>query len=127
MNEERELPLLPLRGILVFPYMVIHLDVGRERSMAAIEEAMLGGALQSPTPMRSATPIATAAVADAPGGPFSFDRFFPDPATAGSPLHTPSHSPSNTPAIAPARDVAPPTVSDDLAQFSAWLKGLGNS
>lgn len=42
MNKERELPLLPLRGILVFPYMVIHLDVGRERSMAAIEEAMLG-------------------------------------------------------------------------------------
>ena len=42
MSKERELPLLPLRGILVFPYMVIHLDVGRERSMAAIEEAMLG-------------------------------------------------------------------------------------
>ncbi|MDR3543489.1 MAG: endopeptidase La [Desulfosporosinus sp.] len=42
MMKERELPLLPLRGILVFPYMVIHLDVGRERSMAAIEEAMLG-------------------------------------------------------------------------------------
>lgn len=41
MAKERELPLLPLRGILVFPYMVIHLDVGRERSMAAIEEAML--------------------------------------------------------------------------------------
>lgn len=41
MNKERVLPLLPLRGILVFPYMVIHLDVGRERSMAAIEEAML--------------------------------------------------------------------------------------
>ena len=40
--QERELPLLPLRGILVFPYMVIHLDVGRERSMAAIDEAMLG-------------------------------------------------------------------------------------
>lgn len=38
---EREMPTLPLRGILVFPYMVIHLDVGRERSMAAIEEAML--------------------------------------------------------------------------------------
>ena len=37
----REIPILPLRGILVFPYMVIHLDVGRERSMAAIEEAML--------------------------------------------------------------------------------------
>lgn len=42
MSRERELPLLPLRGILVFPYMVIHLDVGRERSMAAIDEAMLG-------------------------------------------------------------------------------------
>lgn len=41
MAKERELPLLPLRGILVFPYMVIHLDVGRERSMAAIEKAML--------------------------------------------------------------------------------------
>lgn len=38
---ERVMPTLPLRGILVFPYMVIHLDVGRERSMAAIEEAML--------------------------------------------------------------------------------------
>ena len=37
----REIPILPLRGILVFPYMVIHLDVGRERSIAAIEEAML--------------------------------------------------------------------------------------
>ncbi|KLU59550.1 Lon protease 1 [Peptococcaceae bacterium CEB3] len=41
MTTKRELPLLPLRGILVFPYMVIHLDVGRERSMAAIDEAML--------------------------------------------------------------------------------------
>ncbi|NPV90172.1 MAG: endopeptidase La [Firmicutes bacterium] len=37
----RELPLLPLRGILVFPYMVIHLDVGREKSINAIEEAMV--------------------------------------------------------------------------------------
>lgn len=33
--------MLPLRGILVFPYMVIHLDVGREKSVQAIEEAML--------------------------------------------------------------------------------------
>jgi ATP-dependent Lon protease len=38
---EEELPLLPLRGVLVFPYMVIHLDVGREKSIAAIEEAMI--------------------------------------------------------------------------------------
>ncbi|MDD2233838.1 MAG: endopeptidase La [Desulfitobacteriaceae bacterium] len=42
MRKELKLPLLPLRGILVFPYMISHLDVGRERSMAAIEEAMLG-------------------------------------------------------------------------------------
>ncbi|SHI98327.1 endopeptidase La [Desulfofundulus thermosubterraneus] len=37
----RILPLLPLRGILVFPYMVIHLDVGREKSVQAIEQAMM--------------------------------------------------------------------------------------
>ena len=42
MNFEiKSLPLLPLRGILVFPYMVIHLDVGREKSIQAIEEAMV--------------------------------------------------------------------------------------
>lgn len=34
------LPLLPLRDIVVFPYMVIPLFVGRERSVRAIEEAM---------------------------------------------------------------------------------------
>ncbi len=37
----RELPLLPLRGVLVFPYMVIHLDVGRDKSVHAIEHTML--------------------------------------------------------------------------------------
>ncbi|MDT3698507.1 MAG: endopeptidase La [Thermincola sp.] len=37
----RQLPLLPLRGILVFPFMIIHLDVGREKSVKAIEETML--------------------------------------------------------------------------------------
>ena len=36
-----KLPLLPLRGVLVFPYMVIHLDVGRERSVEAIDKAMV--------------------------------------------------------------------------------------
>ncbi len=42
MNSEiKALPLLPLRGILVFPYMVIHLDVGRTKSVQAIEEAMI--------------------------------------------------------------------------------------
>ena len=37
-----KLPLLPLRGIVVFPYMLIHIDVGRPRSVAAMEAAMAG-------------------------------------------------------------------------------------
>ena len=37
----RKMPLLPLRGILVFPYMIIHLDVGREKSISALEESMV--------------------------------------------------------------------------------------
>ena len=41
MAHLRTLPLLPLRGMVVFPYMMIHIDVGRDRSMAAIEEAMV--------------------------------------------------------------------------------------
>ncbi|WP_406540885.1 endopeptidase La [Clostridium ljungdahlii] len=35
------LPLIPLRGITVFPYMVLHFDVGRKKSILALEEAML--------------------------------------------------------------------------------------
>ena len=34
------LPLLPLRGLVIFPYMVLHFDVAREKSIAALEEAM---------------------------------------------------------------------------------------
>ncbi len=34
-------PLLPLRGIVVFPFMVAHLDVGRPQSVKAIEKAMI--------------------------------------------------------------------------------------
>ena len=34
------LPLLPLRGIIVFPGMIINLDVGRDRSIKAVETAM---------------------------------------------------------------------------------------
>jgi len=41
VNKTRTIPLLPLRGILVFPYMIIHLDVGREKSISALEEAMV--------------------------------------------------------------------------------------
>lgn len=36
-----ELPLLPLRGVLVFPFMVVPLEVGRQRSLKALEVAMV--------------------------------------------------------------------------------------
>ena len=43
MNEQQRIivPLLPLRGLLVFPTMVLHLDVGREKSVQALEKAMM--------------------------------------------------------------------------------------
>ncbi|MGI6695974.1 MAG: endopeptidase La [Christensenellales bacterium] len=34
------IPFLPLRGTLVFPHMVLHVDVGRDKSVAAIDRAM---------------------------------------------------------------------------------------
>lgn len=40
-NKNIELPLIPLRGLSVFPYMVLHFDVGREKSIRALEEAMV--------------------------------------------------------------------------------------
>ncbi len=40
-----ELPLVPLRELVVFPYMVLPLFVARERSIAAVEEAMAGDRL----------------------------------------------------------------------------------
>lgn len=39
--EKITLPLIPLRGISIFPYMVIHFDVGRDKSINALEKAML--------------------------------------------------------------------------------------
>ncbi|MGJ7912326.1 endopeptidase La [Neobacillus sp. LXY-1] len=43
MAKKNELivPLLPLRGLLVYPTMVLHLDVGREMSVQALEKAMV--------------------------------------------------------------------------------------
>lgn len=35
-----KIPLLPLRGMLVYPTMILHIDVGRERSVFAIEHAI---------------------------------------------------------------------------------------
>ncbi|MBU9710974.1 endopeptidase La [Evansella tamaricis] len=40
-NTQRKLPLLPLRGLLVYPTMVLHLDVGRDKSVQALERAMV--------------------------------------------------------------------------------------
>lgn len=41
-NEVRivNMPLIPLRGLSVFPYMVLHFDVGRKKSIKALEAAM---------------------------------------------------------------------------------------
>jgi ATP-dependent Lon protease len=41
MGEKKIVPLLPLRGLLVYPTMVLHLDVGREKSVQALEKAMV--------------------------------------------------------------------------------------
>src|SRR6266567_2670565 len=41
--ERGTVPLLPLRDIIVFPHMVSQLFVGRERSIAALDEAMNRG------------------------------------------------------------------------------------
>ena len=40
VNIERELPLVALRGLAIFPYMILSFDVGREISLNALESAM---------------------------------------------------------------------------------------
>lgn len=37
----REYPMIPLRGLTVFPNMVLHFDIGREKSINALEKAMI--------------------------------------------------------------------------------------
>ncbi|MGM8215523.1 endopeptidase La [Bacillaceae bacterium W0354] len=40
-EKHNEIPLLPLRGVVVYPSMVLHLDVGREQSVKALEKCMM--------------------------------------------------------------------------------------
>ncbi len=40
-DEMMELPMIPLRGLSVFPNMVLHFDIGREKSINALEKAMV--------------------------------------------------------------------------------------
>ena len=37
---EQGIPTVPLRGMVVYPDLVIHLDIGREKSIRAVEAAM---------------------------------------------------------------------------------------
>lgn len=92
---------------------------------------------REPTPaygtVRQPTPALVVPSVPTPAGDFSFDRFFPDPATAspaaakGTPASSPTVPPAAPPAVAEGNIEAGAGTSDDLAQFSAWLKGLGNS
>lgn len=41
-QELHKIPLVPLRGMIVFPGTVVNLDIGREKSIRAVETAMAG-------------------------------------------------------------------------------------
>ena len=40
-KKTERLPVLPLRGLMVFPHMVLHFDVGRKKSLEALETAIV--------------------------------------------------------------------------------------
>jgi len=42
-NEIKSMPMVPLRGMTILPEMVVHFDVSRQRSIAAVQEAMAEG------------------------------------------------------------------------------------
>ena len=39
-NNYIDIPVVPLRGLVVFPEMMLHFDVGRKKSVNAIKNAM---------------------------------------------------------------------------------------
>ena len=41
-TESRKLPMMPIRDMVIFPYMMTPFVVGRESSVRALEEALLG-------------------------------------------------------------------------------------
>ena len=42
-TQKREIPVLPLRDVVVFPYMVMPLFVGRDKSIRSLDHAMETG------------------------------------------------------------------------------------
>ena len=39
------LPVIPMRGMWIFPHTVIHFDVGREKSIKALDKALIDNSL----------------------------------------------------------------------------------
>lgn len=52
MTERIMVPCIPLRGLTVFPRTVLHFDIGREKSVKALESAMAGDKLLFLAPQR---------------------------------------------------------------------------
>ena len=75
-------------------------------------------ALQAPPVVSPPSPGGSTTASTSGSSSFSFDRFFPDPAARGAENSPPNAESTPSPAAPPA--------ADDLAEFSAWLKGLGN-
>ena len=53
-NRVNRLPLIALRGMTILPYMVIHFDVSRKKSIKAVDTAMKNGQMIFLTTQKSA-------------------------------------------------------------------------
>ena len=40
LNNFEDIPVVPLRGLVVYPNMTLHFDVGRKKSVAALNTAI---------------------------------------------------------------------------------------